>query len=74
MAEKYGEGVLYNKIVNVDMLSFFFYFPPPLICSVFYVRYMGNVLFSCDGYVVTPVQVDDEVMGWKKMRLVCQRV
>jgi hypothetical protein len=37
-----------------------------LICPVFYVRYMGNVLFSCDGYVVTPVQVDIEVMGWKK--------
>jgi len=27
---------------------------------------MGNVLFSCDVYVVTPVQVDVEVMGWKK--------
>jgi len=26
---------------------------------------MGNVLFSCDG-MVTPVQVDVEVMGWKK--------
>jgi len=37
-----------------------------MICPVFYVRYMGNVLFSCDGYVVTPGQVDIEVMGWKK--------
>jgi hypothetical protein len=36
-----------------------------LICPVFYVGYMGNVLFSCDGCVVTPVQVDIEVMGWK---------
>jgi len=26
---------------------------------------MGNVLFSCDGYIVTLVQVDLKVMGWK---------
>jgi len=47
------------------MLSFFFYFPPPIICPVFCLRYMGNVLFSCDGYIVTLVQVDLKVMGWK---------
>ena len=50
--------------MNVDMLSFFFYSPPNMSCF-FCVRYMGNVLFSCDEYMVTLVQVDLKVMGWK---------
>jgi hypothetical protein len=44
------------------------------MCPVFYVRYIGNALFSCDGYMVTLVQVVVEVMGWKKMHLLCQWV